>query len=819
MAGFIKNILKMSLIALVVPSVAFGAQQPNPRGTVNSQNEERSADDVAGASVRRSATSVIARSMTQNKRQSRAVVTARPASVRSASVRSARPVVNGAGAARSATKSSLARSGAKSKLNGANASRAGVARATSVFNDVSKIGGGYADCRDSYSTCMDQVCANANDTYRRCFCSDRFMAFQDASNRIDEAIRLLAEFQNTNLDAVNKTAAEVNAMYSATEGEEAIKRDTSASQKLLDNINDILAGKKSTYTSKNGSLSSTSLGVLDFSSLSSGVGDVFSDSASSVFEARPSSLSTSSYNDISSLEGTDLYNAAMQQCTQISRGSCGGDAMFNLARSAYSILVTQDCNAYEKTINAKKASLEDTVRTAEKYLREARLNEYRAHNSADINECLTKVDAAMRQPLACGPNLEECLDFTGLYIRSTGEPVYSQALFGLNNVIVLDGSSDVLSANSDYVQEFERRKKQFAESALDTCRGIADVVWEEYKRMIVIQVAQAQDDKIEEVKKNCVNVVKNCYDTQTGGLNEMAGVTQASSGAISAITARDMCKEDVFACAALYGDIDGCSYDDRTKKLSAVDGKKCGLQSLLAMVDAVDSVKFAKGCEESLREYVKETCAPVSGDSKHAYPWGCRNRSPQWLENELNKQAANFCASDFQSDYSISATNRLNTDYSETVNKIVGEVREEMATILADECWNIDSEGSLVWDKTGYSIEDAAGDNVVNVSPAWLERVYGGRGLGSLQEAGVSGYTLKLERYGSSLTVPGEKAFGWGVCMIPSVEQLCNMQNYLSGLDGTAKYNAPNCELSDEWFSIKCETIGGYFENDQCYIK
>lgn len=818
MAGFIKNIFRLSLVALFVPSVVFCAQQPNQRGATNSSADTRSVDSGAVSSARRSATSVIARSVTQNKRQSRAVVTARPAVVRSASVRSVRPVVNAGNVARSATKVSLVRSGTKSKVNGANVSRAGTARATAVFNDVSKISGGYADCRDSYATCMDQMCANANDMYRRCFCSDRFIAFQDTSDRIDEAIRLLAEFQNVNLDAVDKTAEEVNAMYSATAGEEAIKRDTSASQKLLDNINDILAGKKSTYTPKSASVSSTSLGVLDFSSLSSGVDDVFGDSASSVFESRPSSFGVSSYNDISALEGTNLYNAAMQQCTQISRESCGGDAMFNLARSAYSILVTQDCNAYEKTINAKKASLEDTVRTAEKYLREARLNEYRAHNSADVSQCLTAVENAMQQPNVCGANYEKCLDYSGLYINSaTGEPVYSQALFGLNSLIVLTGDADVVGANPDFNQ-FLESKKLYAESALDSCRGIADTVWSEFKRMAIIQIAQAQDDKIESVKASCVNVVKECYDTQTGALNEMAGDAAASSSAVSVITARDMCKEKVFACAALYGDVDGCSYDDRTKKLSVVDGKKCGLQSLLAMVDAVDSVKFAKGCEESLREYVKETCAPVSGDTGHSYPWGCRKYSPQWLQDELNKRAAVFCASDFQSDYSISATNRLNTDYSETVNKILNEVREEMATVLANECWNINSEGSLVWDKTGYSIEDTL-DNVVNVSPAWLERVYGGRGLASLQEAGVSGYTLKLERYGSSLTVPGKKAFGWGVCMIPSVEQMCNMQNYLSGLDGTAKYDAPNCELSDEWFSIKCETIGGYLENDQCYIK
>ena len=105
-------------------------------------------------------------------------------------------------------------------------SRAGVARATAVFNDVTKIGGGYADCRDAYATCMDQICAAANDTYRRCFCSVRFTDFRETSERLDSALTMLAEFQDENLNAVDKTAAEVNAMYTATAGEKAIKKDT-----------------------------------------------------------------------------------------------------------------------------------------------------------------------------------------------------------------------------------------------------------------------------------------------------------------------------------------------------------------------------------------------------------------------------------------------------------------------------------------------------------------------------------------------------------------------------------------------------------------
>ena len=170
MAGFISKFFKMAMVtAIVAPGVLFAVQAPNMRGKTNNRNQ----DAESSAVMRRSATSIIARSVASNNRQKRAVVTARPASaVYGAKVRS---VVNNANKSRTATKSSLARSGAKSQ---ANVSRAGVARATAVFNDTTKIGIGYSGCRESYATCMDQFCANANDTYRRCYCSDRFLDFR-----------------------------------------------------------------------------------------------------------------------------------------------------------------------------------------------------------------------------------------------------------------------------------------------------------------------------------------------------------------------------------------------------------------------------------------------------------------------------------------------------------------------------------------------------------------------------------------------------------------------------------------------------------------
>ena len=258
MAGIIKNIFKMSVIALAIPAVALGAQRVNPRGGATVRGDQTPDNSAA---------SVISRSVAKDGRQNRSAVSA--SGVKS---RSARPATaGGANAARSARSAVVS----ENQFN-KSGSRVQTARATSVFNDVSKIGNGFASCRDAYATCMDQICASANDTYRRCYCDDRFMGYRETYENLDAALGMLADFQNKNLDAVDKTAAEVTAMYMASEGEKAIKKDTSASQKLLNNISSLLSGKSTVRNNSN----INSLGVLDFSNLSFDEDDIWGESSS-----------------------------------------------------------------------------------------------------------------------------------------------------------------------------------------------------------------------------------------------------------------------------------------------------------------------------------------------------------------------------------------------------------------------------------------------------------------------------------------------------------------------------------------------------------
>ena len=780
------------ICVLVIPVVAFAAQAPNQRGSTATTQAGNSGTTAAKR------TGVASRSAAVNGRKSDSGVANRSV----ASARSAQSADRNVAKSRAATtvnsNKTAARAAVRNTTNQqktmARSATVNKARATAVYNDVSKIGGGYTDCHDSYSTCMDQFCANANDTYRRCFCSDKFTEFRDTADSLDKAISMLAEFQDNNLNAVDKTAAEVNAMYTASAGEAAIKRDTSASQKLLDSIDKLLSGKKNTPTF-NRNNSSNSLGVLDLSGFATTTGDDIWGGSSSIFDNN----GTGNAN-LSEMEGKELYTNANKQCVEVTRSACPNDAMFNLARSAYSILITQDCNVYEKSINAKKESVKETVRTAEKYLREARLEEYRAHNSADVNACLAKVEAALKESTACGPDYEKCLDYTGKYINTiTGEPIYSQALFEMNNLIVLNGTStDVLGANKDF-NKFLEEKKIYATTALDTCRDISDTVWYEFKRAALIQIAQAQDTKIQAVKDSCVATIRECYDKQTGDLNELDTTSFAATGAISAVAARGMCYERVMACAALYGDQDGCSYDDRSKKLTPVPGKKCGLQSLLTFVDTVDAVKVAEGCEVSLSKYAHELCDPVVSaddeDDTAVYPMGCADMSRQELRAAMEERARLFCAADLVMNDKSNTIGDSSAFNLEVVNRVIKDIFDELNLAFTAGCEYLGGR----WLDSGAVYTPSPED----LNTEFYRKYYG---------VSINNPT-ELAKFHKKRQGEANGDQGW--CIVDSmVKTRCLEQGSLATYDE----NTNDCVLSDEWYSSKCSALGGTYSGSSCEI-
>lgn len=858
---FYKFLLTLSVV-LLAGNVAVAEQAPNPRSATQKARDNRDVQTVSEKNISRS---TVRHVVPDVGRAESAVVGRRGTSARTAVRKAVVPgkVPNtergGASTARvvstplsrSAVRSAVVvangesggRSSVAKKIRKAPLVRASVARATALFDDVSKIGGGYSECRDAYATCMDQFCGKANETYRRCFCSSRFTDFRNTEEALDQAKVLLQSFEDNNLNAVDKTAAEVGAMYTATVGEAAIKNDTSGAQSILNEIGDLLAGKRKTTTSA--ASSSTSLGVLslDFSTSVDdiwGGGDVFGDSGSSIF-------SSGGGQDVSGLEGEALYKAVDQQCRAMVAKNCESEAAFNMSKSSYGILITQDCNAYEKSLNSKREQVKATVRQAEKILRQARLEDYRAHNSQDVNECLDRVRSAMLVDTACGKGYRRCLDYTGAYInQQTGDPIYSQRLFQLTNLIKLDGeSSDVLTTQNSEFNKFLDSRKMFANQALDTCRDISDTVWTEFKRAALIEIAQAQDEKIEQVKGTCVSTMAECYDTNTNQLKETDTTKAQASGAAVAYAAKQMCEDKVIACASLYGDNSNCKFDGNGRLVDEngnVPADRCGLTELLAFVDMVDNVRIAEGCADALTNYVQTLCAPTAGDTGKSFPWGCRKLSldgKDGVKEKIVDFAVRNCADpDNKGEITGTTDEKLNTlgeqaaEVKETINRTLDSIRESISTMMRDECYAVKDDGVVVFDETGGTFAAMANPEV-SISPTWLKNVFGSTAeLKQLADTGIYGYKLIMEsgaRNGDSVTTSAQgsnRSLGYGVCTIPSVQQLCNMQNQLPNVgEGAAKYDAEKrtCTLETDWYEYRCRIAGGYYVGDEekgnCYLK
>lgn len=775
------NLIKcfMAIMVAVSAGNVSAEQMPNPRATSGvassgrdtstSRNTNRNSD---AATVSRTATTTSRRTTTA----SRAATT-----TNTVSSRNARTAVTPAGTSRSGT---VARVGVMGAMRAAyaptntssarsatnvNASRAAVARATAVFDDVSKIGGGYATCREAYSTCMDQFCAKANDTYRRCFCSSKFTEFRDTEAALDEAKNLLAQFENNNLNAVDKTAAEVNAMYTATEGERAIKNDTSGAAAMLSEIGDLLSGKRKVSASSN----STSLGVLDLD-FSTSMDDIWSGGdASSIF-------SSSSGTDLSQLEGQALYTQAQKQCLSLMNDACENNAVMTMAKSSYNILISQDCNAYEKKVNSQRETIKQTVRTAEKYLRDARLEEYRSHNSADVNECIAKVKSAITADTACGANYKKCLDYTGAYVdANTGDPIYSPRLFELENLITLagaNGNTDVLSQNGKF-NSFLETRKMFATTALDSCRDISTTVWQEFKRSALIEIAQAQSAKIEEVKMSCVSTMADCYDTQTNALKDFDTTTASAAGAVSAYAAKALCQDKVIACASLYGDTTGCAFDGNGKLTTGntADGtKRCGLSALLKFVDSVDEIRVAEGCSTAIDNYVKQLCTPSTGTQ--GYPWNCRRYGQTQLRSMIGDYALQNCKDPTKD------SNELSERIIQQVNQAISDVQEELDDQLADACESLDGFWTDADDK------------------------------GKLLTAFYS------TTFGKSEEPTGNAALS-GRCVENSERTACLAYNTGRETPVATYDSVRGCVLTDVWYQERCTAMNGYYETGNCYLE
>jgi hypothetical protein len=447
----------------------------------------------------------------------------------------------------------------------------------------------YEQCQNAYFTCMDQFCAGTDEKYRRCMCSPKIETVKSRERALTQAGEDLSDFQNLNITAIPKTKAEVKSMLTASDGELTLEKtsDTSDAAKKLATISDVLVGVR------NNALSVA--GQIDIA------GDI---------KQIWTTTDLISGASIANLSGEALYNSVHAQCSELVMDQCPSVTTLNMVASAYGMYIENDCAALIGALDKNLNTANTAIRQVRHEMNTARLDNYNAHNSSAINECVAGVREKLTADVACGENFVHCLDLTGLYLnRATGEPIYTANFYKLDGQVSLSGDVLTNSQNAKIVAELNNRKKS-AERVLDTCRDIADVVWNEFMRQAITEIYQGQQERIRTVRDQCMDVVNKCYDTTTQQLRDYSNIDDQLLLGDRLELSEKMCAQKMETCSNLYG------------------GGTDGLELLLTEMQNITNQKIAQNCLGSLQEYAQKLCRVTSSDTTVTYPYGCRIYAP-----------------------------------------------------------------------------------------------------------------------------------------------------------------------------------------------
>ena len=487
-----------------------------------------------------------------------------------------------------AKKTIVARQSVQPRANAARATLAPrrVARAGSVNITTKSFDDNYNACRESYFTCMDQFCATQNDTYRRCVCSSRLTEIQNKEKLLSQTADNLQDFHDLNIDAISKTSNEVKSMLTASDGETGIKKDTSNASKTLSNISDVLNKSKKKSLATNGTLD-----------IAGNIKSIWA------------TTDLISGSDIANLTGESLYNAVHAQCADIVSQNCRESDLKTIV-SAYGMYIENDCSLLASGIDTKMTAANAAIRTTRHNMQDARLENYNTHNSLSVNECITHVRQDMTADSACGKGYVHCLDFSGKYLNSvTGEPIYSADFYQLANQLSISGDVLKNGNNASFVTTLDK-KRVFAEQSLNLCSDDADAVWDEFLRQTIVEVYQAQQQRVQNVKTECLQVVNTCYLKQSSDLNEFSDNSSLITLGHTLELSESLCADKLTTCSNLYG------------------GGPEGLSALISTMTGITDQTIAQSCPELLKTFAQNICAVSTNDSGHSYPYGCRTYAP-----------------------------------------------------------------------------------------------------------------------------------------------------------------------------------------------
>ena len=349
-------------------------------------------------------------------------------------------------------------------------------------------------CYDKYYSCMDQFCISDNELGGSCACSDDITKYEQA---LDDIKKIVAEAERISLEEVEKVKAGANA--------DIIFRGT----RQYDENNNVVKASKNEKDIK------TNL-------WSAFYGD---DEDEEIVD------------DISSLHGEELYNAANALCINQIEKECSKD--LNLLNQIYLRQITSDCKGLANSIEQKRQEAKSQLMQANASVRAALKESLEESNKYDRGTCMVEYRNCMKTDDACGPDWGQCVSTIADENMQNNE-AKSTARTKVEKKVKYKITPSTM--------ERLEAKRFVCEKVLDKCVAVRDYVWNDFLRDIAPTILVAESNVESQKRQSCLKNISDCIQNACKDDIANKGVATMDACLSNPDMARSFCKIQIDPC-------------------------------------------------------------------------------------------------------------------------------------------------------------------------------------------------------------------------------------------------------------------------------
>lgn len=321
------------------------------------------------------------------------------------------------------------------------------------------------ECQQKYDGCMDSFCMLDNDTGGRCLCSDKNAEF-DA---------ILAEIEKLDQQSYQMATFGVENIEMGDDADAVIAKANAVAQSVLSQGEE----KKARRT-------------LDLSMWDTSVD----------FDDDEDIFGASAVSPIDGKEGDALHRAAAELCVA-QMPECQSE--IQMLQMMYAQRIKSDCAAYENSLKQQKNSSTQKLAAAERALREAALDQYRAANKYDLGQCTVEFKKCMQTTGGCGDDFSGCASIVAMDATNTRQSTSRQA----KNYKIKGVATNIEISASTY--DALMAKKPLCESVTKSCVNVAGQVWDTFLREVAPQVKNAELIAEDKARQDCIGNISSCF--------------------------------------------------------------------------------------------------------------------------------------------------------------------------------------------------------------------------------------------------------------------------------------------------------------------